>query len=88
MRTHHKQSFAHPSMAASLIILDPVLTISTPAKFWLSTGMRAVDHCVECICSFSATEEIDAEASKGLRMLVSNLLVTKMDWENEEARYV
>lgn len=86
MRNHHKQSFAHPSMGAEIVILDPVLSISTPAKFWLSTGMRAVDHCVEGICSFYATDESDEEAIEGLKLLVPNLLITKREWENEDAR--
>lgn len=73
-------------MGALLIILDPVLSVTTPEKIWLSTGMRAVDHCVEGICSFYATAESDEEASKGLKLLVPNLLVTKKDWENEDAR--
>lgn len=87
-RNHHKAGFSHPSMGASLIILDPALSISTPARIWLSTGMRAVDHCVEGICSIDpkAGEETDKFADKGLRMLVPNLLETKEHWEDEKPR--
>lgn len=69
-------------MGAELLILDPALTISTPKKIWLSSGIRSVDHCVEGLCSFHATAENDIEATKGLRLLVPNLLVTMNEWES------
>lgn len=67
IRTHQKHSFAHASMGARLVILDPVLSISTPERIWLSTGMRAVDHCVEGLCSTSLNSSgvTDAAYSKG-----------------------
>lgn len=75
-------------MGADLIILDPVLSISTPAQIWLSTGIRAVDHCVEGLCSLDAnvSPTTDAAFAEGLKLLVSNLLITKKEWENEDAR--
>lgn len=87
-RDHHKAGFTHPSMGAELIILDPALSISTPARIWLSTGMRAVDHCVEGLCSLDhrVMDETDACAVRGLRMLVPNLLETKKEWEALEPR--
>jgi alcohol dehydrogenase class IV len=87
-RDHHKVGFTHPSMGAELIILDPALSISTPARIWLSTGMRAVDHCVEGLCSLDhrVTAETDEYAAKGLSMLVPSLLETKRDWEAEGPR--
>lgn len=88
MRTHRKSSFAHRSMGASVVILDPALSVSTPERIWLSTGMRAVDHCVEGLCSISpkATSESDKAFTAGLRMLVPNLLKTKQEWGNLDAR--
>ena len=87
-RDHHKVGFTHPSMGAELIILDPALSISTPARIWLSTGMRAVDHCVEGLCSLDhrVTAETDGCAAKGLSLLVPSLLETKRDWESEVPR--
>jgi len=41
-RNNHKSGFAHPSMIADLVILDPALSVSTPERIWLSTGLRAV----------------------------------------------
>lgn len=34
-------------LSRKAIILDAELTLHTPEKLWLSTGMRAVDHAVE-----------------------------------------
>ncbi|QSZ32559.1 hypothetical protein DSL72_002137 [Monilinia vaccinii-corymbosi] len=86
--THQKVSFSHPSMSTSLVILSPSLCISTPQHIWLSTGLRAVDHCVEGLCSLDekVCAESDEEFSEGLRLLVSNLLITKKDPTNEDAR--
>jgi alcohol dehydrogenase class IV len=88
LRNHHKAGFAHKDMGASLIILDPALSISTPRQIWLSTGIRAVDHCVEGLCSLQpkVSAESDAKFGEGLKLLVPNLLITKNDWENEDAR--
>ncbi|KAH7350840.1 alcohol dehydrogenase [Rhexocercosporidium sp. MPI-PUGE-AT-0058] len=87
-RTHHKVLFTHPSMLAHLVILDPALSISTPERIWLSTGIRAVDHCVEGLCSLDskAGPETDKVLEAGLRLLVPNLLRTKKNWIDENAR--
>lgn len=86
MRDHRKVSFTHPSMGATLIILDPALSISTPEKTWIASGMRAVDHCVEGLCSPESKKENDASFIKGLDLLVPSLLTTKKERGNEDAR--
>ena len=87
-RTHHKVLFTHPSMLVQLVILDPALSISTPKRIWLSTGIRAVDHCVEGLCSLDNKEgpETDKVWTAGPMLLVPSLLLTKRNWENEKAR--
>ena len=82
--THHKHSFQHPSMGPRIIILDPELSITTPLRVWLSTGIRAVDHCIEALCAIEASGGSAAE--RGLRRLLPNLLITKNDPGNLEAR--
>ncbi|KAL5528036.1 hypothetical protein ACEPAF_7172 [Sanghuangporus sanghuang] len=42
-----KVAVATPELAPAGIILDAELTLTTPERLWLSTGMRAVDHAVE-----------------------------------------
>ncbi|KAG7111239.1 Dehydrogenase FUM7 like protein [Verticillium longisporum] len=40
-----------PIRDPDLVIQDPELCTTTPERIWLSTGIRAVDHCVETLCS-------------------------------------
>ena len=42
--------------------LDPTMTLATPEWLFLSTGIRAVDHCVEGICSAETHPYADAQA--------------------------
>ena len=67
------------TIAPRLVILSPQLTTTTPLHVWLSTGILAVDHCVESICSIKASAEGNATAEKGLRRLLPALLATKAD---------
>ena len=80
-RTHHKHPFQHPTIGPRLVIIDPELSKTTPERIWLSTGIRAVDHCVEAICSIKATKEGDQAAEDGLRKLLPGLLKTKEEPE-------
>ena len=77
-----KYSFGLPIKGPSLVVLDPVLTGLTPEFIWLSTGVRAIDHCVEILCARDEykknKEESDRDAAEGLRMLVPGLLGCKL----------
>lgn len=42
-----KVAVSHTKLAPYGIILDAELTLSTPERLWLSTGIRALDHAVE-----------------------------------------
>lgn len=85
-KTHHKHGFGHPTKGPALVILDPQLTTTTPDSVWLQSGVRAVDHCVEGMCSLSSTPESDADAAKGLGLLVPGLLRCKADSKDLDAR--
>lgn len=66
-------------MGASLVLLDPALCLTTPAYHWLSTGFRGLDHCIEALCSLSATPASDECAEYGLRVLVRGLIACRED---------
>jgi len=85
-KTHHKHGFGKPTKGPALVILDPELTTTTPENIWLQSGVRAVDHCVEGMCSLSSTIASDADAAKGLRLLVPGLLRCKSNGKDLEAR--
>ena len=84
--TRRKHSFQSPLRGPQLVILDPELTATTPDSIWLSTGIRAVDHCVETLCAVVKPEGIDEATEKALAMLVPGLLQCKFDRGDMEAR--
>jgi maleylacetate reductase len=45
-RTKVKEMLRHELVMPRAVILDPAVTLHTPEWLWLSTGIRAVDHCV------------------------------------------
>jgi maleylacetate reductase len=72
-RIHVKEMLRHELTIPRAVILDPAITVHTPLWLWLSTGIRAVDHCVEGLCSLEAHPYADAHALKGLSMLAQGL---------------
>lgn len=85
--SHQKCLFQPPELNPNLVILDPELTTTTPERIWLSTGIRAVDHCVETLCSLLSNQKGDDEAEKGLMKLIPGLIKTKHDPTNLDARF-
>lgn len=84
--TGQKHSFSGALLAPALVILDPELTTTTPEKVWLSTGIKAVDHCVEALCSLKSNDIADGDARRGLAKLIPGLIKSKQDPKNLEAR--
>jgi maleylacetate reductase len=81
-----KELFRHPLIIPRAVVLDPAITVHTPEWLWLSTGIRAVDHCVEGICSNEANAYADAQALHGLSLLCRGLQRVKADPNDLEAR--
>lgn len=85
-KTKVKESLRHPLIMPRAVILDPWLSTNTPEWLFLSTGIRAVDHCVEGICSREAQPYGDAQALQGLSMLAQGLPRVKADANDIDAR--
>ena len=85
-RSKVKEMLRHPRVMPSAVILDAAITVHTPEWLWLSTGIRAVDHCVEGFCANEAHPYADAQALKGLSLLASALPRVKADSRDLEAR--
>ncbi len=85
-RTKVKEMLRHPHIMPSAVVLDPAITLHTPEWLWLSTGIRAVDHCVEGICSNEANAFGDAQALKGLSLLARGLPRVKANPQDLAAR--
>jgi maleylacetate reductase len=84
--TRVKEMLRHELVIPRAAILDPAITVHTPEWLFLSTGIRAVDHCVEGLCSREAHPYADAQALKGLSMLAQALPRVKADASDLDAR--
>lgn len=51
-----KIGVADPECAPKTIIYDATFGLETPAKLWMSTGLRALDHAVELLYHPTSTE--------------------------------
>ncbi len=68
-----KDLYTGREIGVQVAILDPRVTIHTPDWLWLSTGIRAVDHAVETICSRAPQPFTDATCLHALAMLNRSL---------------
>jgi maleylacetate reductase len=84
--TKVKELIRHPYIIPRAVVLDPAMTVHTPEWLFLSTGIRAVDHCVEGICSNEAHPYADAQALRGLALLTQGLPRVKADPSDLQAR--
>ena len=68
-----KHLYTGREVGGDAVILDPAISMHTPEWLWLSTGMRAVDHAVESLCSKAPQPFTDATCERGLAMLARSL---------------
>jgi maleylacetate reductase len=83
---HVKESYGHPLMMPRIVILDPAVSVHTPEWLFLSTGIRAIDHAVEDICSVNGQPIAEGASYHALRLLGTGLPTVKADSTNLEAR--
>ncbi len=81
-----KENFLHPKASPRSVILDPALTLHTPQWLWLSTGIRALDHAVEDLCSINPQPLSEATSFEALRLLGRGLRAVKKDPADLHAR--
>jgi len=81
-----KEGYGHPRLAPRAVVLDPRLTLETPAQLWFSTGLKAVDHAVEQLCNPERAPYADALAEAGLKDLTAGLAATQADAADLDAR--
>jgi len=82
----HKIRVRHPRLYADLIMLDPVMTDGTPDWLWLSTGVKALDHCIERLYSTGNQPAIDAPVLAAAEMLFTYLPKSRESDGDPEAR--
>ena len=82
----HKIRVRHPLLYADLIVLDPVMTEGTPDWLWLSTGVKALDHCIERLYTTGNQPAIDAPILAAAEMLFTHLPKSRESDRDPEAR--
>src|SRR6185503_15150081 len=86
LRTNAKHSYRHPLLVPKIIILDPAPTVHTPMWVWLSTGIRALDHATEGLCSQFSNRFTDAQYAQALQLLSTALPRVKRNPDDLDAR--
>ena len=81
-----KQGYTGALIGPAAVILDPAITLHTPDRLWLSTGVRAIDHAVEALCSVNAQPLIDATSVRALTLLARSLGAYAQDRDKLDAR--
>jgi maleylacetate reductase len=81
-----KESFGHRLIVPRVIVLDPAATLATPMDLMLSTGLKAVDHAVERLCSQQANPFALGTSTEALKLLTSALPAHKQKPDDMEAR--
>ena len=69
----HKIRVRSPRLYADLIMLDAVMTEGTPDWLWLSTGVKALDHCIERLYTTGNQPAIDAPILAAAEMIFTHL---------------
>lgn len=83
---HLKKIIFHPGMLPRRVILDPELTIGLPAPITAATGMDALSHSLEALCSPNYHPMAEGIAIEGIRLVKEFLPVAVADGKNIEAR--
>lgn len=81
-----KDLYTGREIGAMVVILDPAITRHTPQWLWLATGVRAIDHAVETVCSNGHQPFTDATCLHGLQLLCDGLKRVKQDPQDLAAR--
>jgi hypothetical protein len=81
-----KRSLFYPDLLARLVIADPGLTRGLPPFITAATGMDALSHNLEALCSPSFNPMLDAIAQQGLGYVKNWLPVAFRENRNIRAR--
>ena len=81
-----KKIIFHPKFLPSIVILDPMLTVSLPPEITASTGMDALAHNLEAFCAPGYHPMADGIALEGIRLIDKWLVEAYENGSNIEAR--
>jgi alcohol dehydrogenase class IV len=72
--TRVKGGVYDPRLQARVVILDPTVTVETPAWLWASTAMRSLDHAVESAYSSRHQPMTDTLSARAIALLNAHLM--------------
>ena len=81
-----KKIIFHPRLQPLKVILDPELTVGLPATITAATGMDALSHNLEALCSSSYHPMSEGIAVEGIRLVKEYLPRAVADGSDIEAR--
>jgi len=84
--TAAKSGIISPYLVPDSCYIDPVLTVSLPARLTAETGMDALSHCIEAYTNNFAHPAVDTYALKGIKLIADNLEKACKDGSDLEAR--
>jgi alcohol dehydrogenase class IV len=84
--TKDKKILFHPKMLPTRVICDPELLTTLPANLTAWTGMDALAHNLEALCSPRYHPQADGIAHEGIRLIKENLLTATQEPNNISAR--
>ena len=82
----HKIRVWHTDLYAHLIVLDPDMTVGTPDWLWLSTGVKALDHCIERLYCKGSQPATDATTLMAAELLFNYLPKSRESDNDLDAR--
>jgi len=83
---NQKKGIISPFLVPDVVYVDPLLTMSVPAKITAATGLDALTHCLEAYTNKFAHPMIDLYAYEGMRLIAENLVAAVKDGSNKQAR--
>jgi alcohol dehydrogenase class IV len=83
---HIKKIIFHPNMLPAEVLLDPELTVGLPASITAATGMDALSHNLEALCSPFYHPMAEGIAVEGIRLVQEFLPRAVADGTDIEAR--
>ncbi|MDD4970209.1 MAG: iron-containing alcohol dehydrogenase [Paludibacter sp.] len=84
--TAAKSGIISPYLVPDSCYIDPVLTVSLPARLTAETGMDALSHCIEAYTNKFAHPAVDTYALKGITLIADNLEKACKNGTDLEAR--
>ena len=84
--THVKMACGDKKATCRLAILDPILTVTQPARLTALTGIDAIAHAIETMVTTKRNEKSLEYSQRAWKLLAKNFPLVLQDPENLDAR--